>query len=249
MNDLAGRVVLITGASSGIGEALAVALAHEGCRLLLMARREAVLKTLAERIRPQAADVEVYAADVRDPVQCSGAVARALEKWGRLDIVILSAGIGVYQRISEFDAVTCGDLIAVNVNGVINGVGAALPVLRRQKAGMIVGISSIAAHLAYPISAAYAGSKAAVSTFLRGIQIGLKRDGVRVLIVEPGYIRTPMTASNRHMPMLMEADELARRILRAIRRNKGVLRTPWPMYLMVKMIGLWRDVLIRCLKG
>ncbi len=243
--ELRGKTVLITGASSGIGEALAVLLAKEGCRLLLVARRGEALQALADRIRPDAADVDVFVADVRDAERCAAATARMVEKWGRVDIAILSAGVGTFQRVNEFDASTANDIIGVNVTGVINGVAAVLPTMIRQRTGMIVGISSIAAHIVAPYSAAYSASKAAVSTLLRGLQLGLKRHGVKILIVEPGFVRTPMTAGNKRMPFLMEVDEAARRIVRALRREKGLIRFPWLMYAIVKCMSVWRDGLAR----
>ncbi len=236
--DPSGKVVLITGASSGIGEALAEALARAGAKLLLVARREEVLRGIAKRLRAAQAEVEVFPGDVRDARQMGEAVACAVRTWGRLDIVILSAGLGVYQRITEFDPVPAGDLIAVNVNGVINGVGAALPVMLKQKSGMIVGISSLAAHFSTPLSAAYSASKAAVSNFLTGIRMGSQRHGVNVLIVEPGFIRTPMTEGNKRMPFLLEASQAADRIIRAIRSDKRLLRFPLPMAMLVKLITL-----------
>jgi len=233
--DLSDKVVVITGASSGIGEALAVALAKARCRLLLVARRGEVLEALADRIRPDAADVDVFAADVGDPDQCTAAVARAVEKWGRIDVAILSAGLGVYRRLNEFDAAEAANMIHVNVNGVVHCTGALLPIMIRQESGMIVGLSSLAAHFVSPVSAGYSCSKAAVSMFLEGIRRGVGKYGIHVMTVEPGYIRTPMTARNKHLPFLIEADDAADRIVRAIRRGKTLLRFPWQMVLMVRL--------------
>jgi short-subunit dehydrogenase len=245
MMDLKDKVVLITGASSGIGEALAVGLAREGCRVLLMGRRGDVLAKLADRVRPQAADVDVFIGDVRDAGQCVAAVNQAVEKWGRLDIAVLSAGVGYYMRVHEFDVAKANETIAINVSGIINCVGAAMPVMIRQKSGMIVGLSSLAAYFVVPIAASYAASKAAVTSFLTGMQLGLMRHGVDVLIVEPGYVRTPMTAQNKRMPFLIEADDAADRIIRAIRQRKKLLRFPWAMVQLVRLVRLLPQALAR----
>jgi len=245
MIDLSGKTVLITGASSGIGEALAVALARERCRLLLVARRREVLQALADRIRSSAADVDIFVADVRDAGQCAAAVGRAVEKWDRIDVAILSAGVGVYRRVHEFDAVEAGDLIAVNVTGLIYCVGALLPVMLRQQAGMIVGLSSLAGHFVSPVSSVYSASKAAVTTFLKGMRLGLRRHGIGVLTVEPGYVHTPMTAQNKRMPFVISADDAAERIVRAIRQGRSVLRFPWPMTIAARLAGCLPEILAR----
>lgn len=236
--ELTDKVVLITGASSGIGEALAVALARHRCRLLLVARRKEVLEALAERVRPDAADVDVFVADVRDPEQCVAAARKAVEKWGRIDVAALSAGLGIYRRIHEFDAAEAGNMMVTNVNGVMNGVAAVLPQMLKQQSGTIVGLSSLAAHFVSPVSSAYAASKAAVSLFLEGIRRGVGKHNIRVLTVEPGYIRTPMTAKNKHLPFMMEADECAERIVRGIRRRRNILRFPKPMLWAIRLSAL-----------
>ena len=245
MMDLTDKVVLITGASSGIGEALALALARHRCRLLLVARRGEVLKALADRVRSDAADVEVFIGDVIDTDQCAAAVASAVEKWGRIDIAVLSAGLGIYRRIHEFDAAEAAQMIQVNVNGIINCVGALLPVMIRQESGMIVGVSSLAAHFVSPVSSAYAASKAAVSTFLEGVGRGVGKYGIHVLTVEPGYIRTPMTQKNKNLPFLIEADDCAARIIRGIRRKRTMLRFPWQMMFLIRLTRIVPRILMR----
>jgi len=243
--DLSNQVVLITGASSGIGEALAVALARERCRLLLVARRGEVLEALADRVRGDAADVEVCVADVGDPEQCRAAAGRAVEKWGRLDAAVLSAGLGIYRRIHEFDPAEAGEMMAVNVNGVMNCTAAVLPIMIEQQSGMIVGLSSLAAHFVSPVSSAYAASKAAVSMFLEGVRRGVGKHGIGVLTVEPGYIRTPMTASNKNLPFLIEADDCAARIVRAMKRRRNVVRFPLPMLWLIRLSNLVPSGLMR----
>jgi short-subunit dehydrogenase len=121
---------------------------------------------------------------------------------------------------------------------VMNGVGAVLPQMIEQRSGMIVGLSSLAAHFVSPVSSAYAASKAAVSTFLEGIRRGVGKHNVRVLTVEPGYIRTPMTAKNKHLPFMIESDDCAARIVRAIRRERNVLRFPLPMLWAIRLSSL-----------
>ncbi|MBN1345141.1 MAG: SDR family NAD(P)-dependent oxidoreductase [Phycisphaerae bacterium] len=245
MMDLSQKVVLITGASSGIGEALAVALARHHCRLLLVARRGDVLNALADRLRPDADDVDVFVGDVVDADQCAAAVEKAVAKWGRIDVAILSAGLGIYRRVHEFEPAEAARMIQVNVNGVVNCVGALLPVMIRQQSGVIVGLSSLAAHFVSPVSAAYAASKAAVSTFLEGIGRGVGKYGIHVLTVEPGYIRTPMTRNNKKLPFIIEADDCAARIIRGIRRKRTLLRFPWQMMLLIRLTRIVPRILMR----
>ncbi len=243
--DLADKVVLITGASSGIGEALAVALARERCKLLLVARREEVLRDLADRIGNDAADVDVFVADVQQADDCRAAVEHARDRWGRLDVAVLSAGLGIYRRIGEFDPVEAGTMMATNVNGVMNGVAASLAVMIEQQSGMIVGLSSLAAHFVSPVSSAYAASKAAVSTFLEGIRRGVAKHGIHVLTVEPGYILTPMTQNNTKLPFVISAEDCAARIVRGMRRDKQVLRFPWAMLMLIRISNLVPSGLMR----
>lgn len=243
--DFADKVVMITGASSGIGEALAVALAKKRCKLLLVARREEVLRDLADRVRSDASDVDLFVADVQQADDCHAAVEHARRRWGRLDVTILSAGLGIYRRIGEFDPVEACDLMRTNVCGVMNGVAAALPVMVKQQSGMIVGLSSLAAHFVSPVSSAYAASKAAVSTFLEGIRRGVAKHGIHVLTVEPGYILTPMTQGNKKLPFVISAEDCADRIVSGMRRGKQVLRFPWAMLMLIRISNLIPSGLMR----
>ena len=129
------------------------------------------------------------------------------------------------------------ETLEINLLGVVYATGALLPVFRRQGQGLLVGISSLADGRGSPLNLAYCASKAAVTNFLEGVRSGCAREGIRVVVVKPGFVRTPMSAKNRFsMPFLVESDAAAKTILRGIRRGKRTIRFPWPM---VCLAGLY----------
>ena len=191
MTGIEGKVVAITGASSGIGEATAVLLASRGAKLVLGARREDRLATLAARLADAADLVEVayLGVDVRRRADMVDLVALANKRFGRLDVLVSNAGVMPVSpmddlRVDDWDA-----MVDVNVKGVLYGIAAALPVFREQGAGHFVNIASTAGHRIVPTMAVYAGTKFAV----RAISEGLRQeagDNLRVTIVSPGMTRT-----------------------------------------------------------
>jgi short-subunit dehydrogenase len=226
-----GKRIFITGASSGIGKALAEALAPYGPRLVLLSRRLPILEALASRLPQQGAtDATGIACDVRSFTEIQSAVKRIQEQWGGIDIAILAAGVSWITNLTKFDLDRIRETLETNTLGIVNSVGALLPVLRAQGGGLIVGISSLADHRGVPDHAAYCASKAAVTVFLEGMRVGLRREGIRVVTVKPGFVRTPLTAKNRFpMPFLMEPEEAARIILKGIKKDWRVIQFPGPL--------------------
>ncbi len=226
-----GKVVFITGASSGIGEALASELAGFSARLALFARRRERLESLAEALRRKGAEgAMALAGDVRDSESLKQAVETVRSAWGRIDGAILSAGVGQPTTLKTYNMDRMRETLEINLLGVVYATGALLPVFRAQGGGWLVGISSLADGRGSPLNLAYCASKAGVSNFLEGVRAGCAGRGIRVVVVKPGFVRTPMSAGNRFsMPFLVEPDEAARAILRGLRRGKRVIRFPWPM--------------------
>ncbi|MFL6125969.1 SDR family oxidoreductase [Actinophytocola sp.] len=194
MTEIEGKVVAITGASSGIGEATALRLASHGAKLVLGARREDRLAALAARLttaNPKA-EVAYLAMDVRDRSAVADLVALAGARFGRLDVLVSNAGV---MPISPMDDLRVDDwdaMVDVNVKGVLHGIAAALPVFRAQGAGHFVNIASTAGFRVTPTMAVYAGTKFAV----RAISEGLRQEAganLRVTIVSPGMTRTSVT--------------------------------------------------------
>ncbi len=231
------KVALITGASSGIGRALALGLAARGWDLALTARQEDALEAVAAEARGHGVRARLYPCDTTDRAAVTAAAEAALRDFGRIDWLILSAGIAGRARPGDVDADGAAETLNVNVLGALYWIGALLPAMRARGAGAIVGLSSLAAARGLPGSGPYSASKAALSTLLESLRVDLKPAGVRVVTVEPGFVRTPMTDKNRFkMPFLMEAEPAAELILERLARGRSVIRFPWPMALLTRVI-------------
>jgi short-subunit dehydrogenase len=231
------KVVLVTGASSGIGRALAVELGRRGARLALVARREDELLKTAEAVERAGGRALALAADVRDEEALKRAFGRVREQWGRVDVLVANAGMTSTTGGMELRAAEAGDVITVNVIGVINSVAAVLPSMIEQQSGHLVAISSLAAYRGLPKSGAYSASKAAVSTFFESLRLDLRRSNIDVTVIHPGFIRTPLTAGRkRKLPFLLEVDDAACRIVRAIERRARTYAFPWQLAAFVRLI-------------
>ncbi|GIW70862.1 MAG: short-chain dehydrogenase/reductase [Planctomycetota bacterium] len=231
---------LLTGASSGIGRGLALALARRGDRLALLARRAEALREVAAQARaqhPQGEEPLVLPADVCDRAAVRAAVAQALERLGGLELVILNAGVGDPLRVERFDDERAARVIEINLIGNLYVLGAALPPMLERRTGHLVGISSLAGWRGLPGSGSYSASKAGFSVLLESLRVDLRRYGIAVTTVEPGFVRTPLTERNRHpMPFLMELEPAVARIVRGIERRRRYVRFPWPLVLATHLV-------------
>ncbi|MGI8567130.1 MAG: SDR family NAD(P)-dependent oxidoreductase, partial [Pyrinomonadaceae bacterium] len=178
--DWSNQIVLITGASSGIGGALAVELGRRGAALGLFARRADELMKVAEEIERGGGKALVLPGDVRQSSEIENAAARLREQWGRIDVLVANSGVGIITPASELRADTVANVISVNTIGVVNSVAAVLPDMLARQRGHLVAISSLAAFRGLPKSAAYSASKAAVSTFFESLRVDLRGSGVDV---------------------------------------------------------------------
>ena len=189
MSGVEGKVVVIVGASSGIGEATAVLLAGRGAKVVLGARRADRLQTLAGRITAAGGEAAFAPADVRQRGDLANLVRLARDRFGRLDVLVNNAGIGPIAPLDELRVQEWDDMIDVNIKGVLNGIAAALPVFRQQGFGHFVNTASTAGHKTVANQAVYSATKFAV----RAISEGLRQeagDQLRVTIVSPGFVRT-----------------------------------------------------------
>jgi short-subunit dehydrogenase len=222
------RNVFITGASSGLGAALARAYAGEGANVGLFARRRKELASLAASLPPERN--AVYDGDVRDVDALAGAAADFLARFGPPDAVIANAGISQGVLTDRSDLATFRAILDTNVLGIVNTFAPFVGAMRTARRGALVGIASIAGFRGLPGSGAYSASKAAAIAYLESLRVEERDTGVAVLTVCPGYIATEMTARNPYrMPFLLDADEAARRIVRAIERRRKFYVLPWPM--------------------
>jgi short-subunit dehydrogenase len=223
------RTALVTGASSGIGAALSRHLARQGVAVALVARREESLRALADEIQAAGGTASVHAVDVADPQATIAAVQAADDALGGLDLVVANAGVGTSRWSGKLGWDDVSGVLGVNVIGATATLCAVLPRMVERKRGHLVGVSSIAGLRGIPKLAAYCGSKAYLSTFLEGLRVDLRRTGVAVTDVRPGYVRTAMTADNASMAFVITAEDAAARIWKAVRARRGVVTFPLPM--------------------
>jgi NADP-dependent 3-hydroxy acid dehydrogenase YdfG len=191
---LANKTAVVTGASSGIGEATARLLVKEGCNVVLAARREDRLNALAAELGEGALAAPT---DVTDPAACAALVARTVERFGALDILVNNAGLGLYGSIADGDPEDWRRMFDVNVLGVLYTTRAAVPQMLRQGAGDVVFISSLAGRRVPRADATvYAATKHAITAVAEGLRIDVHGKGIRVINVEPGLVRTEFPESS-----------------------------------------------------
>ncbi len=220
--------VFITGATSGIGAALARFYAGQGATLGLVGRRAAELEKLAATLD---VPVGIYAADVADPPAMREAAAAFSSRHGVPDIVIANAGISVGTLGGEeSDVPVLERVLRTNVVGLAATVQPFINPMRERGSGTIVGIASVAGFRGLPGSAAYSASKSAAITWLESLRLELRGSGVAVCTICPGYIDTPMTQVNEYpMPFKLPVDEAARRFAHAIAQQRSCVVIPWQM--------------------
>jgi NADP-dependent 3-hydroxy acid dehydrogenase YdfG len=194
---LKGKVALVTGASSGIGEATALALARAGARVSIAARRRDRLDGVARRIAELGAESLVLEADVSRPEEAESIVARTVDRWGRLDVLVNNAGLMALSPVDRARVEDWRRMLDLNLLGLMVATRAALPHMRRQKDGHVVNISSTAGRVANPDAAVYAATKFGVGAFSEALRREVYKDGIRVTIVEPGAVATEL---REHVP-------------------------------------------------
>ena len=229
--------IIITGASSGLGEALALRYANTENQLVLIARREDRLKSVEERCRAQGAKVETIIADVNDFARMRE-IGKELAK-NQIDRVILNAGISVGHSSDVTPFEDFERLFKTNFLSVHALLEPMMPKLIEQKNGEIVFISSLASLLTMPTSTAYSSSKRALNAYAEGLHYQLKPYSINVITIMPGFIDSEMTQKNKFdMPFFLSTEEGVNRIAHAIERKKIRYAFPFRFYLMIKIV-LW----------
>ncbi|MEK4456605.1 SDR family oxidoreductase [Paenibacillus sp. FSL R10-2748] len=232
MSNIQDKVVIITGASSGIGEATAKELASKGAKLVLAARREARLQKLQEAIQNNGGQAVYKVTDVSSHEQMEELADYALKEFGKIDVMVNNAGVMPLSPVHEKKIKEWDLMVDVNIKGVLYGIAAVLPTMRERREGHIINVSSIAGHLVFPASSVYSGTKFAV----RAITEGLRREecinNIRTTIVSPGSIDTELTAAisnselktaiNEDMRIAIEPSNIARAIAFAIEQPADV---------------------------
>lgn len=231
--NISGKVVVITGASSGLGEATARMLASEGATVVLGARRTNRIEALADELTQSGAQAFARATDVTDAGQVQRLVDAAVERYGRLDVMINNAGLMPQslleaRKIGEWDR-----MIDVNIKGVLYGIAAALPHMQRQKGGHIVNVSSVAGHRVGPGSAVYAATKFAVRALSEGLRQEVKPHNIRTTVISPGAVATELpntitdpdvaaTVGKLYEDVAVPADSFARAVVFALSQPEEV---------------------------
>ena len=232
-----GKNILISGASSGIGEALAVAIASRGARVGLIARRRAELERISRDIASLGGAAAVFECDVSDEHSVQSAVGRFLETFGTPDIVIANAGIGGKAKLVEETApADIKTVLDINLMGTVNLVSSVIGPMVAAGQGQIVGVSSLAGFRGLPRSGAYSASKAAMTAFLESLRLEVASKGISVTIIQPGFIKTPLTSGRKNkMPFLMELEDSIPLFLRAIEKRKRFSAFPWQLATIVRL--------------
>jgi short-subunit dehydrogenase len=224
------QVAVVTGASSGIGGALARNLATAGVRVGLTARRTEGLESLAESIRARGGTAAVASADAADRVATHAALERLSAELGPIDLLVANAGIGMATPATNFSAEDVERQVRVNFLGAVYAIEAVLPSMLARGQGHIVGVSSLAAYRGLPGTGGYAATKAALSHLLESLRVELRPRRIAVTTVHPGYVRTPMTEGADHrQPFMMDVEVAARIILRGIAARRTEVNFPWPL--------------------
>jgi short-subunit dehydrogenase len=237
MAQFSDRVIVITGASSGIGRALALELAPQHPKLVLAARDQERLDEVAARCRQRGADVLVVPTDIAVQAQCANLIARAIERFGRLDVLVNNAGRAMWARFDELtDLAVMEDIMRLNYLGSVHCTHFALPHLKQSR-GLIVAIASASGLLGAPLLSGYAASKHAMIGFFESLRIELADRGVGVAIVAPDFVQSeilsravdargqPLNTSPLDQQKLLTADACARRIARAMGRRERLVLT------------------------
>jgi NADP-dependent 3-hydroxy acid dehydrogenase YdfG len=194
-NNIAGKVVVITGASSGLGEATARLLAAEGASVVMGARRVERLKSLAGELTGKGGKALAVATDVTDREQVKGLVDAAVQAFGRIDVIVNNAGLMPQAPLERLKVDEWDQMIDVNIKGVLYGIAAVLPYMQRQNSGHIINVSSVAGHKVGPGFTVYAATKHAVRALSEGLRQEVKPYNLRTTVISPGAVATELPSS------------------------------------------------------
>ncbi len=225
------KTALVTGASSGIGRALAIELATRGAHVALCARREDELREVERTILDRGGRALVLPVDVTDTGAVREVVAKADRDLGALEMVVANAGVGHFGHAGTLQWDEVARVLDVNVRGAMATLTAAIPIFLAHQHGHLVGVTSLAGRRGLPSSGPYSASKAAVSTFLETLRVDLHAAGIRVTDVQPGFVETEMTRNSAHKrrPLEWQADKAARIIASRLESAPAVIAFPWPL--------------------
>ena len=256
--DMDGKVVVVTGASMGIGEAIAKEFADAGGSVVLMSRdakraeaaRQRIAQTggtLAQTLAQTLARTLALACDVRKRDEIDRALAVTLDRFKRIDVWVNNAGVGIRDSVADMEMSACRELFETNFFGAVNCLQTVVPVMRKSGGGTIINISSVAGHIPVPFLTPYSATKFALNAIGKGARVELKRDNINVLTVCPGYVQTEFSAHvvtnkvGNIRPQSVKgisAERVARATYNGYRTRKREVIVPWTMIPMVKLYQL-----------
>jgi short-subunit dehydrogenase len=240
--DFSNKVVLLTGASSGIGYSLAKSLPKEKCSLAIISRNKNKLDELASELKNKGIKVMSYACDVGIIDEVRKTFKQVKNDFGKIDLAILNAGTSHRADITKYSPEIAKEIFNVNTFGIINCVDQLLPDFINRKEGMIVGVSSLAEVRGFPKSGFYNASKSAASLILESLRVELKPYNIKIITVKPGFVRTPMTDKNEfYMPLLMDVEKAAKIIIDGIKKEKKIIQFPLPVSIGSKIVKFMPD--------
>jgi short-subunit dehydrogenase len=245
--EMEGKVVVITGASMGIGEAIAKVFANRGARVVMLSRDAARAETARQRIG-HAERTIAMACDVRQREEIDRALALTLHNFGRVDVWVNNAGVGIRDTVADAEPSALRELFETNLFGAITSMQAVVPAMRNTGGGAIINISSVAGHLPVPYMAIYSASKFAMNAIGKGARLELRRDHINVLTVCPGYVRTGFgehVVANRQGNVRpkavrgVSAERVAEAAYRGYLAGKREVVVPWTMIPVIKLYQLF----------
>ena len=241
--EIAGKVVVVTGASMGIGEAIAKIFADQGASVVMLSRDSGRVEAARERIG-HAERTLAMACDVRHREEIDRAIGLTLHHFQRIDVWVNNAGHGLLDSVAQMEMAACREMFETNLFGAVAAMQAVIPVMRGQGGGTIINISSVAGHIPLPFHAAYSATKFALNAMGKAASVELKRDGIHVLTICPGYVRTDFgknvvlgNEQKRVRPDSVRgisAERVARATVQGYLKQKREVVVPWTMYVAVR---------------
>ena len=246
--ELSGKVAVITGASMGIGEALAKIFAGHGASVVLLSRDASRAEAARSRVG-HAERTFAFACDVRRREDIDRVVSSTLSHFQRLDVWVNNAGHGLLDSVAQMDMAACRETFETNFFGAVTSMQAVIPVMKQQRSGTIINISSVAGHIPLPYHAVYSATKFAMNAIGKAARVELKNSGIHVMTVCPGYVRTDFGANavrggetKAVRPASVRgitAERVAQAVLRGYVKQKREVIVPWTMHPVVKLYQLF----------
>jgi short-subunit dehydrogenase len=249
--ELAGKVVAVTGASMGIGEAIAKVFADHGAGVVLLSRDAGRVEAARARLGCPERTLAL-SCDVRNPEEIDRAIALTMHHFQRIDVWVNNAGHGLLDSVAEMDMAACREMFDTNLFGAVAAMQAVIPIMREQGGGTIINVSSVAGHIPLPFHAAYSATKFAMNSMGKAAGVELKKDKIHVLTVCPGYVRTDFgknATQGREVKRVrpssvrgITAERVARATLQGYLKRKREVIVPWSMHIPVKIYQMFPRV-------